>query len=189
MTTGKSGELQHAAKRAADKIYHALIHHANVMSQPGVHYSSVADADDGVLEALNEYRESAERITGLSVLLRVPIDDDDDTWDDGLEMLAELADDDVSGLTEEVVLEARWHLTIADPQRVVTAARSDESITAGAVADPAGSTDDEVNDSAVQWALAALFERDVLWPPTGYAELGLTVNEMAVAVHPKPDED
>ncbi|MGH3874831.1 MAG: hypothetical protein ACRDSR_25565 [Pseudonocardiaceae bacterium] len=148
----------------------ALAHHADVMSGSTVRYAAVAEADDRVLDALNIYRESAERITGLSVLLCVPLAGV--APEDGRE-IPDRDGDDAGPVTQDVVLEARWQLTVTEPRLLVAAASGGGSATGS-----------EVTNGDLQSALAALFERDVPWPPSEYSKIGLTVTGMNVVVHP-----
>src|SRR5947209_2453640 len=112
MAASPGDELRLVAERTAVELRHALIHHAEVMSAPGVRYSAVADADDRVIDALNSYRESAERITGLSVLLRVPITS---VTMDEQQQIPDDVEEGSRPPAKAVFLEARWYFDVTDP--------------------------------------------------------------------------
>jgi hypothetical protein len=182
MTAASGDELRHIAEQAAAKVCDALIHHAHVMSTPGVRYSEVADADDRVLDALNSYREPAERITGLSVLLHIPTATD---IPEEVEIPHD-TEEDLDPPAEAVVLESRWYFDVTDPRLVIAAASEKEL---GVAERRVGHVDverpeqEEVNTGKFRHALAALFDRDVPWPPPEYSEIGLIVTGMDVAVY------
>jgi hypothetical protein len=189
MTGAPGDELLLAAERAVAKVHEALVHHAGVMSTPGVGYSEVAHADDRVIDALNAYRESAERITGLSVLLRVPTTDaTPEEYTDATPEEYEISngtEDESHPPAEAVVLEARWYFDVTDP-RLVVAAASEELLAVGRRAkhvDVGGPERGEVDTGDFSNALAALFDRDVPWPPPEYTEIGIDVTGLDVAVY------
>ncbi len=118
------------------------------------------------------------------MLLRLPVPDI--TPEEHVEILN--GSEDVTNLVaDEVVLKARWYFDITDPRLVVAAASKEESTT-GSREIEVGPEGEEVNTGELQWALAALFERNVLWPPPEYAEIGLIATGMYVAVYVQDHE-